>query len=72
MNNLAKRFLPYGDHEYANREDNAANCADEADKYAIEFLEWSNSHSDDDFRYGKFKNKTTEELLLIFKTEKGL
>lgn len=72
MNELASRFLPYCDHEYANREDNAWNCEDEADKYAIEFLEWCNNHSDDDWKYGKFRNKTSQEILLIFKKEKNL
>lgn len=69
MNKLENIFLPYCDHEFANREDNATNCADEADKYAIEFCEWCNSHSDDDWKYGKFKNKTIIDILKIFKNE---
>ena len=40
MTNLEKRFLPYCDHEYANREDNAANCAEEAIDIAVLFAEW--------------------------------
>ena len=40
MTNLEKRFLPYCDHEYANMEDNATNCADTANEYLIEVLEW--------------------------------
>lgn len=72
MKSLASRFLPFCDHEYANREDNAENCAEEADKYAIEFVEWVNRHSDDDFTYGKFRNKTYQQILLMFKKEKEL
>jgi hypothetical protein len=40
MTNLEKRFLPYCGHESANREDNAANCADTANNYLIEVIEW--------------------------------
>ena len=37
---LEQKFLPYCDHEYGNREDNAANCAEEANEYAIDFALW--------------------------------
>lgn len=40
MSKLEDRFLPYCDHEYANREDNAANCADEANEHAIAFAKY--------------------------------
>ena len=61
MNTLAKlekRFLPYCDHEYANRQDNAANCADVADKYAIEFIKWvfENTQEFDDLVVNCFQN----------------
>ena len=40
MTNLEKRFLPYCDNEYANKEDNAVNCADSASEYMIDLIEW--------------------------------
>jgi len=40
MTNLEKRFLPYCDNEYANKEDNAANCLEEAIDIAVLFSEW--------------------------------
>jgi len=69
---LFEIFLPLCDSKDGAVADNAFECVEQADRYAIRFAEWCNSHSDDDFRYGKFKNKTTEELLLIFKKEKAL
>jgi len=37
---IDKKFLPYCDHEYANREDNAANCTEELIEISISFTEW--------------------------------
>lgn len=37
---LEDKFLPYCDHEYGNREDNAANCADVANEHAVSFAAW--------------------------------
>jgi len=69
---LFEIFLPLCGNKDVAIADNAHECVEQADRHAVRFAEWCNSHSDDDFRYGKFKNKTTEELLLIFKKEKGL
>jgi len=35
---LADKFLRYCDNEYANREDNAENCADAAREVALDFV----------------------------------
>lgn len=72
MTELARKFLPYCDNISADVECNADNCVDVADTYAIEFLDWCNSHSDDDWFYGKFRDKTTRDVLLMFKEEKKL
>lgn len=69
---LFEIFLPLCYSKEGNVADNAFECVEQADKYAIKFSEWLDSHPDYVFRYGKFKNKTLKELLLIFKTEKGL
>ena len=76
MNTLAKlekRFLPYCDNEYAGKEENATNCVDVADKYAIEFIEWvfKNTKEFDDLglRYLNWELKTYEELLEIYKNQ---
>ena len=73
LDKLEKRFLPYCDDEYANRQDNAANCADVADKYAIEFIKWvfENTQEFDDLglRYLNWELKTYEELLEIYKNQ---
>ena len=37
---IESKFLPFCDNEFANREDNAANCAEEAIKLAVEFKEY--------------------------------
>ena len=47
MNDLEKIFLPYCDHEYANREDNAANSAEEAVAFTIGFVKWFDFLTDD-------------------------
>ena len=37
---LSKCFLPFCDHEYVNRGDNAENCQEVAYDFAIKFSEW--------------------------------
>lgn len=57
---LHKRFLPYCDNEYANKEDNAYNCEDVANNFALAFAQWV------------IKNEWSmvdEELLSAFKIE---
>jgi hypothetical protein len=78
---LKEKFIRYCDHEYANREDNAENCIDLADKFAIEFAEWKDKYCiyydgwniriPLGYKYsdGGYSN---EELLEIYKKEKGL
>lgn len=67
---LQKRFLPYCDHEYANREDNAFNCVEVAEEYAVEFSKWLIRKCDFQ-KHGVWLYKgmemTNEELLEIFK-----
>jgi hypothetical protein len=66
---LEEKFLPYCDNEYANREDNAANCAEEADEYAIDFARWL----DDCDNYKKLvSNNSFIEILNIYKKENKL
>ena len=57
---LEDKFLPYCDHEYANREDNAANCVDVANEHARHFAQWIQNNS------APLKRKTIEELLEYF------
>jgi hypothetical protein len=40
---------------------------EELENYATDFLEWCNNHSDDDWKYRKFKGKTVKDVLLIYK-----
>jgi hypothetical protein len=37
---IDNKFKPYCDHEYANREDNAANCTETSLEISIAFAEW--------------------------------
>lgn len=72
---LRDKFLPFCDNEYANREDNAENCVDVADDYAVEFAEWLMVKCDYQ-NHCVWEYKGTEytnfKLLEIFKKEKGL
>jgi len=79
---LKEKFIGYCDHQYANREDNAENCVEIADDYAIEFAEWMAlsctqmqkilSQKAKYFHLIKRDYFTAKELLEIFKKEKGL
>ena len=66
---LEEQFLPYCDHEYANRLDNAENCVDVANEYITNFNNWLISNCC--LRYGnwyyKQHLKTIEQLLIIYK-----
>jgi hypothetical protein len=71
---LEKRFLPFCDHEYANREDNSFNCVDVADEYAVKFAEWIIRQDITSKGIGFYVNYigdlvTTKELLELFKRE---
>ena len=59
---LEEQFLPYCDHEYANREDNSANCAEIAENFAIGFHEFVIKNA-----YKTQIETTTKELLEIYK-----
>lgn len=64
---LFEKFLPYCDHEYANREDNAWNCEEVADEFAIDFYEWRSTSP-----IKNIDQYTNKEILEIYKKEKGL
>ena len=63
---LADKFKPYCDHEYANREDNAENCVEVAEAFAIAFWEWRRSSP-----LKNINQYTNAETLKMFKQEKG-
>ena len=72
--NLIDKFKPYCDHEYANREDNAYNCMEIAEDFAVRFAGWlsDNAYNDDSkFAWRMYDTKdeeyTIEELLEIYK-----
>ena len=77
MTNLEKRFLPFCDHEYANREDNAVNCAEVADEFAIGFAEWLRANTKHKKGgpyklHNDFQDYNLSELLNIYKNKNGL
>jgi hypothetical protein len=68
MTNLEKRFLPYCDHEYANREDNAVNCADATYEYMTLFIEWV-SKNEFNINYYVRLNKTHQIIKQFEKSQ---
>lgn len=76
---LIEKFENYFDPKWLNKETSAHYCEKIADDYAIEFAQWINSVSYRSFdgnwyltQIDEDIKKTTEELLGIFKKEKGL
>jgi hypothetical protein len=49
------------------KDENSIKCEKIADEFAISFSQWS-----DNLNIGEWSDKTTEELLEMFKKEKGL
>lgn len=70
---LTDYFLPYCDHEYGNREDNAENCVEVAEDFAIGFSMWLLLNQDYEIDFEeKDPNEVMKQLLEIYKKEKGL
>lgn len=71
---LQEQFLPYCDHQFANREDNAVNCIEVAYNFAIGFAEWlrqktSQVKGDRYKLYSDFEIYNLQELLQIYKSQ---
>lgn len=64
---LQKEKLYINPHSFKLTKEGAESFEKIADEYAIEFAEWS-----DNLNIGEWSDKTTKELLEMFKKEKGL
>lgn len=54
------KFLPFCDHEFANREDNAANCTEISLEISINFSEWLFREHITSIGIGQYVNYTGE------------
>jgi hypothetical protein len=62
---LQKIHNQYGTTEMANYQIEKL-FDNEKRKFAVEFAEWCNGHTDDDWNFGKFKNLSVEQVLKIY------
>ena len=72
---LNDKFNPYCDNLFSSKEVNSESCVEIADDYAIEFGDFIERIKDadiDSIDYDTYLNYTMEQLLQIFKKEKGL
>lgn len=69
MSKLEEKFRDYV-YWSDDRQDIIKQCVEIAEQECIGFGEWMNSHTNDDFRYGKFRGMDTKQIFQLYKKSK--